>query len=350
MDSGSAISCMKGVCIPNEIVLDSAADLEDRYSGINSSKVVFRGTRSVNVTIGSVTKCLRIAIVPDGTMKLPVLLGQDAFRAFNLSITEKRTISVEAVAEILNIEVEEMSASLDTLVIDPKVSKVNADSIKELFQTAHVNCERPPEPKVKVELKLELTKHELFHYSPRRLAYDEKCKLRVIVERLLERKIIQPSESEYASPIVLIKKKNGELRMCVDYRTLDKLIARDNYPLPLIEDQLDMLNGKKYFTLLDLKDGFHHVSVAKDSVKYTAFITPIGQYEYLKMPFGLKTAPSRFQRFVNQALSEVIRTGDVVVYLDDFLVASDTIEHHFKVLETVFRLLVENKLELRIDK
>ena len=159
--------------------------------------------------------------MPDGTMKLPVLLGKDAFRAFNLSIAEKRTIFDEAVAEILNIEVEEMSAPLDTLVIDPKVSKVNADSIKELFKTAYVNCERPPEPKVKVELKLELTKHELFHYSPRRLAYDEKCKLRVIVERLLERKIIQPSESEYASPIVLVKKKNGELRMCVDYRTLN---------------------------------------------------------------------------------------------------------------------------------
>jgi Reverse transcriptase (RNA-dependent DNA polymerase). len=128
------------------------------------------------------------------------------------------------------------------------------------------------------------------------------------------------------------------------------VLVRDNYPLPLIEDQLDVLRGKKYFSLLDLKDGFHHISIAEESIKYTSFITPLGQFEYTKMPFGLKTAPSKFQRFVNEVLSELIRSGDIAVYLDDFLVATHTVEHHLQVLKRVFQLLVANKMELRIDK
>lgn len=97
------------------------------------------------------------------------------------------------------------------------------------------------------------------------MLYSEKDHLRKILDRLLDKGIIQPSESEYASPIVMVKKKNNEYRLCVDYRILNKALVRDNYPLPLIEDQIDMLNNKKYFSLLDLKDGFHHVKINKRS-------------------------------------------------------------------------------------
>lgn len=155
---------------------------------------------------------------------------------------------------------------------------------------------------------------------------------------------------EYASPIVLTRKKNGEYRLCVDYRTLNKYLIRDNYPLPLIEDQIDVLNGKKYFSLIDLKDGFYHIEIESDSVKYLSFVTPFGQYSFRRMPFGLKTAPSAFQRFINTALKELIESGDVVVYMDDILVATLTIEHHFEVLENLFRIMVKNKLNIRLDK
>ena len=99
---------------------------------------------------------------------------------------------------------------------------------------------------------------------------------------------------------------------------------------------MDTLSNKEYFSLLNLKDGFHDVSVAKDSIEYTSFITPYGQFEYVEMPFGLKTTPSKFQRFINQALSEVIRADEVVVYLDDIFIATETLDHHFHVPETVF--------------
>jgi len=126
-----------------------------------------------------------------------------------------------------------------------------------------------------MQLKLNLRDHQSFHFSSRRLSYAEKEEQRKILDRLLEKEIIQPSESEYASPIILVKKKNGKHRLCVNYRVLNKVTIRDNYPLPLIEDQLEILRNKKYFSLLDLRDEFHHVDIADDFIKYTLFVTPL---------------------------------------------------------------------------
>jgi len=188
------------------------------------------------------------------------------------------------------------------------------------------------------------------YFSPRRLAFTEKEQLQKILDELLAKEVIRPSSSEYASPIVLVKKKNGEYRLCIDYRTLNEYIARMNYPMPVIEDQINILKDKSYFSILDLKDGFFHIQIAEESVKYTSFITPLGQFEYIKMPFGLKSAPGRFQKFVNEVLKELIRSGDVIAYIDDFLIATKSLEHHLIILKKVFKLLVENKLNLRIDK
>jgi len=120
--------------------------------------------------------------------------------------------------------------------------------------------------------------------------------------------------------------------MCIDFRALNAITTRDNFPLPLIEDQLNLLEGKKYFTTLDLKDGFFHIKMHEDSIKYTSFVTPLGQYEYVRMPFGLKGAPLKLQRYVAQVFKDQITAGEISVYLDDFLIATETIEHHLRVL------------------
>ena len=111
--------------------------------------------------------------------------------------------------------------------------------------------------------------------------------MRVIIDDLLAEGIIRESNSPYSSPIVLVGKKSGSYRLCVDYRELNKITIKDNFPTPLIDDQLDRLKNKKIYTSLDLKNGFHHVRMNEESVQYTSFVTPLGQYEYLKMPFGL---------------------------------------------------------------
>jgi len=145
-------------------------------------------------------------------------------------------------------------------------------------------------------MRLNLERSNPFSCAPRRLAYTEKEKLQELLDGYLENGIIHPSQSEYASPIVLVKKKTGDIRLCIDFRKLNKVLIKDNFPIPLIDDLLDKLANKKVFSKLDLKNGYFQVFVNKESIKYTSFVTPLGQFEFLRMPMGLKTASAVFQR------------------------------------------------------
>lgn len=152
---------------------------------------------------------------------------------------------------------------------------------------------------VGVMMKLIVKDDESVYQSPRRLSQSEKEEINKQIEQWLAEGIVQPSLSEYASPVVLVRKKNGSFRLCVDYRLLNKKIVKDRYPLPLIEDQLDLLQGAKVFSTLDLKNGFFHVQMDEHSRKYTAFIVPNGHFEFLRVPFGLCNSPAIFQKFIN---------------------------------------------------
>ena len=128
-------------------------------------------------------------------------------------------------------------------------------------------------------MKIRLTTDSPIYCQPRRLSYREKEEVTKNVDELLEKGIIRPSYSPYASPLVLVKKKTGELRMCIDYRSLNRITVRDNFPLPLIEDCLEYLDRKNCFSLLDLRNSFHQVNMDPESIQYTAFVTPYGHYE-----------------------------------------------------------------------
>lgn len=146
---------------------------------------------------------------------------------------------------------------------------------------------------------------------------------------------MQPSVSEYASPVVVVKKKDGSNRLCVDFRLLNKKISKDRYPLPLIEDQLDALQNARIFSTLDLKNGFFHVQMDEASRKYTAFIVPDGHFEFLRVPFELCNSPAIFQKFINAVFKDLIREGIVLVYMDDLIVTSEEYETGLKNLERV---------------
>lgn len=200
------------------------------------------------------------------------------------------------------------------------------------------------------EMNIRLTSDTPIYSNARRLSYSEKQKVQDTIEDLLTQNIIRPSNSPYASPIVLVKRKNGDTRLCIDYRNLNKVTARDNFPLPLIEDCLEILEGKQYFTTIDLKNGFHQIKMAPDSIKYTSFVTPNGQYEYMKMPFGLKNAPAVFMRSITSVLQDFIRQNEIVVYIDDILIATKTLSEHLCILRKVLNRLAENGLEINLSK
>ena len=155
-----------------------------------------------------------------------------------------------------------------------------------------------------------------------------------LVQEMLNQGIIQPSQSPWASPIVLVKKKDGTTRFCVDYRKLNSLTRKDVYPLPRIDDTLDLLSRSAYFTTLDLASGYWQVKMDEESREKTAFTTYSGLYEFNVMPFGLCNAPATFQRLMETILAGLTRKI-CMVYIDDILIFSRTFEEHLSHLEQV---------------
>lgn len=169
------------------------------------------------------------------------------------------------------------------------------------------------------------------------------------IDTMLTNKIIRDSHSPFAAAIVMVNKKDGEMRMCIDYRQLNKITIKDRYPLPRIDDTVDALCGSMYFSTLDLLSGYWQIEIEERDKYKTAFICEFGQYEFNRMPFGLTNAPSTFQRAMNNILKPILY-GFALVYLDDIIVFSNSIENHLSHLECVFNLLKKAGLKLKRKK
>ncbi|KAJ9504676.1 hypothetical protein QJQ45_030348 [Haematococcus lacustris] len=182
-----------------------------------------------------------------------------------------------------------------------------------------------------------------------RMSKPEQDELRKQITDLLAKGLIEPSSSPYAAPVLFVQKKSGELRMCIDYRQLNKITIRDQYPLPRIDDLFDQLAGKTVFSSLDLQAGYHQIRIPAEDVPKTAFRTPMGHYQFKVLCFGLTNAPATFQRVMNEAFAEVINDC-ALVYLDDILVMSKNSEEHLVHLRRVFDLLRKNKFYAKLSK
>ncbi|KAJ1040702.1 hypothetical protein NDA10_002716 [Ustilago hordei] len=177
----------------------------------------------------------------------------------------------------------------------------------------------------------------------------EMSELRRYLDENLEKGFIRPSKSPARSPVLFVPKKDGGLRLCVDYRGLNEITVKNRAPLPLIEEQLFLLRKARIYTKLDLRAAYNLIRIAKGDEWKTAFGTQLGLYEYLVMPFGLANAPAHFQSFINDIFRDIIGIY-VVVYLDDFLIFSDTGEAHVKHVTEILTRLRSNRLFAKLSK
>ncbi|CAF4462592.1 unnamed protein product, partial [Rotaria socialis] len=166
---------------------------------------------------------------------------------------------------------------------------------------------------------------------------------------MLDQEIISPSKSPWASPVILVPKKDGSLRFCVDYRKLNTVTIRDAYLLPRIDDTLDSLQQAKFLLTLDLRSGYWQVEMDKDSRQKTAFVTHKGLFEFNVMPFGLTNAPATFQRLMDIVLAG-LKWQCCLVYIDDVVIFSPTFVQHMTDLEKVFQALQAANLTLKAAK
>lgn len=169
------------------------------------------------------------------------------------------------------------------------------------------------------------------------------------VKDLLSKGFIQPSTSPFGAPVLFVAKKTGELRMCIDYRALNKVTVKNRYPLPRIDDTLDRLSGATVFSAIDLASGYHQLRIAPDDVPKTAFTTPLGHFEWLVLPFGLTNAPATFQAVMNRVFAPHLRKF-VTVYLDDILIYSRNEAEHAQHVREVLATLRSHGLRAKLSK
>lgn len=188
-----------------------------------------------------------------------------------------------------------------------------------------------------------------FKERPRPIHPSDRAAVKQHLRELLETGIIRESESPFASPLVLVRKKNGQIRLCVDYRKLNARTVKDAYALPNIEETFSALSGAKWFSVMDLKSGYYQVEMAEQDKHKTAFICPLGFWEFNRMPQGITNAPSTFQRLMEKCVGD-LHLNEVLVFLDDLIVFSDTLEEHEGRLMRVLHRLKDYGLKLSPEK
>ena len=184
---------------------------------------------------------------------------------------------------------------------------------------------------------------------PRRVPFHKRQEMRSQVDEMLEADIIEPSDSPWSSPVVLVAKPDGSQRFCVDYRALNSVTKRDLYPLPRCDDILESLSGAQWFSHLDLLRGYWQIDVAEKDREKTAFATPDGLYQFRKLSFGLTNAPACFMRAMHLILRGLC-WSDCLVYLDDIIVFGRTLQEHRERLSLVLSRLTEAGLKINPKK
>ena len=236
-----------------------------------------------------------------------------------------------------------------TVSVSPSISKSPADvSAQQLLKEYHdvFPDQLPPglPPSRDIDHRIELMTGSTPPSRPTfRMSAAETDELKKQLQELIEAKFIQPSKSPYGAPVLFVKKKDGTMRMCIDYRALNSITIKNKYPLPRIDELMDRLQGSSYFTKIDLRSGYHQVRIHADDVCKTAFRTRYGHYEFCVMPFGLTNAPATFMHLMHSILSPHLDTF-VIVFLDDILIYSKTLSEHTQHVRQVLELLRKHKL------
>ena len=238
------------------------------------------------------------------------------------------------------------------LILDSKREQVNLENILVIREFPDVFPEELPgvPPEREVDLSIEVVQGTTpISRAPYRMAPTELKELKTQLQELLDKGFVRPSVSPWGALVLFVKKKDGTLRMCIDYWQINKVTVKNKYPLPRIEDLFDQLRGASVFSKIDLRSGYYQLRVKEVDVPKTAFRTRYGHYEFMVMPFGLTNASAAFMDLMNRVFRPYLDQF-VVVFIDDILVYSKDAQEHEHHLRIVLQTLRENKLFAKLSK
>ncbi|KAJ3690822.1 hypothetical protein LUZ61_019986 [Rhynchospora tenuis] len=244
------------------------------------------------------------------------------------------------IAQLFKIETDSHSVSNVAVKLTTII-----DQYSQLFEEPKT---LPPHREIDHQIQL-TNDTQPINLRPYRQSYFQKLKVEKIIEELLRNKFIQPSTSHFLSPIILVKKKDNTWRLCVDYRKLNSCTIKNRFPIPMIDDLLDELQGAKIFSKIDLRSGYYQIRMRPEDIPKTAFRTHEGHYEYTVMPFGLTNAPATFQALMNQIFKAHLRKFELVFFYDILVYSTDMKEHKQHLL-MVFELLKKHQLYAKMSK
>ncbi|KAI3718153.1 hypothetical protein L6452_19006 [Arctium lappa] len=237
-------------------------------------------------------------------------------------------------------------------VIDAKLEKSKLEDVKIVREFPDIFPDDLPglPPDRQVEFRIDLVPGAApIAKAPYRLAPSEMQEMVAQLQELLEKGFIRPSSSPWGAPVLFVQKKDGTMKMCIDYRELNKATVKNRYPLPRIDDLFDQLQGAGCFSKIDLRSGYHQVKVREEDVPKTTFRTRYGHYEFLVMPFGLTNAPAVFMDLMNRVCRPFLDKS-VIVFIDDILVYSKSESEHEQHLREVLEVLRRERLYAKFSK
>jgi len=367
IDTGSTISLINNYKLKSPIFKTNYINIKTIKGNVNLNKIQY----------------LYDPLLTPGKLKFYVfnfsdkfdgLIGFDILKVLNAEINlSNNKIRLNNKIYDLTPTNEEQNYNL-ALSKNPEIAEIHHNKKQSKFRLEHLNEEE------KFELQKILNRfNELFHADSKKLTFTSSIKHKINtkheepifsklyrypqvhkievnkqIKEMLEQGIIRNSESPYCAPLWVVPKKldssgKQKWRIVIDYRKLNDITTNDKFPIPNIDDILDKLGRSMYFTTLDLAKGFHQVELDETSCAKTAFSTQEGHYEFTRMPFGLKNAPATFQRLMNTVLGNLI--GKIcMVYLDDIIIFSTSLQEHLQALCQVLQKLKEANLKIQLDK
>lgn len=338
----SQVSCMatQDITLSNGSVLIEPVEI--LHHGVVAARTLCNARRKVSVCIMNTTF-------------KSVCLQKNTIVGYSEAVDEKSLKEICHINEIESLERGEpeeplVGCNFDYLPIEEGgILRELITEYSDLFKVNDVKlgCTEEVQHRIITEDSTPITK------SPYRIPFRQREELKNQIDDMIQQGVIRQSKSAWSAPVVMVAKKAGEgenkVRVCIDYRALNNITKRDYFPLPNLQETLDQLGESQYFSTLDLASGYWQVKMDERDIEKTAFSTPDGHYECMRMPFGLVNAPSTFQRLMNITLSG-LTSVECLVYLDDIIVFSKTFKEHISHIRNVFDRLRKANLKLKFTK